>query len=233
MRTRLVLAWTVALAAMAVTLLGASPSIAQPRPHVYLMRGLLNIFSLGMDTLAGELEAHGIQTTVANHTEWQSYADQAAAGYRNHTQDPIILIGHSLGADAVMVMADYLDKKGVPVALLVPFDASQSYSTPANVARLLNLTQRDYAYMRRGPGFHGSLVNFDVSSDPSINHLNIDKSPRLHAMVIRDILALVAKQRPAAPQVSGKPPVLTHAPQGNGRGVNTGSGGTGIVKPAG
>ena len=30
---------------------GASPGTAQSRAHVYLLRGLMNIFSLGMDTL--------------------------------------------------------------------------------------------------------------------------------------------------------------------------------------
>jgi len=228
MRASLYLAWMVALTAMAVPLLGANPSIAEPRPHVYLLRGLLNVFSMGMDTLASEIEAHGIQTTVANHTQWQSYADEAAAAYKNHTQGPIILIGHSYGADDVMVMADYLAKKGVPVALVVPFDADASYSAPANVGRVLNLTQREYAYMRPGPGFHGSLVNFDVSTDPNINHLNIDKSARLHAKVINEILAIVGKKHPAA-----TPAVTHHAPASNGGGTNNGSGGTGVVKPAG
>jgi hypothetical protein len=38
----------------------ASPGAAppQPRTHVYLLRGLLTIFSLGMDTLAEELKGH-------------------------------------------------------------------------------------------------------------------------------------------------------------------------------
>ena len=39
-----------------------------------------------------------------------------------------ILIGHSLGADAVMIQAEYLGKKGVPVALVVPFDGTGSYA---------------------------------------------------------------------------------------------------------
>jgi len=32
----------------------------QPRAHVYLLRGLLNVFSLGMDTLAEELKGRGL-----------------------------------------------------------------------------------------------------------------------------------------------------------------------------
>jgi hypothetical protein len=117
--------------------LGATPGIAQPRAHVYLLRGLLNIFSLGMDTLAEKIQRHGIYATVHNHTEWETLADQAAAAYRAGKEGPIIIVGHSLGADAVMQMSAYLGRKGVPVALAVPFDARGSYATSSNVGRLL------------------------------------------------------------------------------------------------
>jgi hypothetical protein len=189
---------------------GTSPSMAQSRAHVYLLRGLMNIFSLGMDTLATELNRRGVYTTVDNHADWQSLADGAAARYKAGSEGPIILIGHSLGADAVMEMAEYLGRKGVPVALVVPFDGTQSFYASANVARVLNITQRDYAYMRRGAGFHGSLVNVDVSSDSSIDHLTIDKSPRLHARVIAEVLAIVGGAHRATP--AGSVPVQVSAP---------------------
>ena len=35
---------------------GTNPGMAESRAHVYLLRGLMNIFSLGMDSLAEELE---------------------------------------------------------------------------------------------------------------------------------------------------------------------------------
>ena len=103
---------------------------AQARAHVYLLRGLMNIFSLGMDTLAEELDKRGVHTTVSNYSEWESLADQAASNYKAGKEQPIILIGHSLGADAVMQMADYLNRKKIPVALVVPFDGTGSFSTP-------------------------------------------------------------------------------------------------------
>jgi len=187
------------LAAAMMVALGSNPGMAQSRAHVYLLRGLMNIFSLGMDTLAAELNKRGVYATVDNHADWQSLADQAAAKYKAGTEGPIILIGHSLGADAVMEMAEYLGNKGVPVALVVPFDGTTSFSASPNIARVLNLTQRDYAYMRRGPGFHGSLINVDVSSDPNIDHLTIDKSPRLHARVISEVLAVVGGHRTIEP----------------------------------
>jgi thioesterase superfamily protein len=178
---------------------GTDPSRAQSRAHVYLLRGLMNIFSLGMDTLSEQLNRRGVYATVHGYGEWQTLADRAASDFKAGKEGPIILIGHSLGADAVMEMAAYLGRKGIPVALVVPFDGTQSFAASDNVARVLNLTQRDYAYMRRGPGFRGTLVNLDVSSDPSIDHINIDKSPRLHARVVSEVLAVVGGHRTATP----------------------------------
>lgn len=194
--------------------LGSRPGTTQSRVHVYLFRGLADVFSLGMDTLADELNSRGIDATSHSHNDWKLIADRAATNYKAGKEGPIILIGHSLGADAVMEMADYLGDKGVPVALVVPFDATQSFPTSANVARVLNLTQRDYAHMRSGPGFRGSLRNVDLSSDPKIDHLNIDKSPRLHALVIGEILSIVGGHR-MAPSVDAKPASIGTAPAGS------------------
>lgn len=189
-----------ALAIGKVVAFGAGLGAAQPPPHahVYLLRGLLNIFSLGMDTLAEELKGHDVDATVHSYSDWQTLADRAAADYKAGKEAPIILIGHSLGADAVMEMAAYLGRKGVPVALVVPFDGTKSFAASDNVGRVLNLTQRDYAYMRGGPGFHGTLANVDVSSDKSIDHINIDKSPRLHTRVVAEVLAVVGNHKAAS-----------------------------------
>ena len=181
---------------------GASAAQPQPRAHVYLLRGLFNVFSLGMDSLTEELKRRGVDATVHGYGEWQTLADKAAANYKAGKEAPIILIGHSLGADPVMEMAAYLGRKGVPVALVVPFDGTKSFAASDNVGRVLNLTQRDYAYMRGGPGFHGTLANVDVSSDPSIDHINIDKSPRLHERVVAEVLAVIGNHK-AAPAKTG------------------------------
>jgi hypothetical protein len=187
-------------------MLAASLGAAQAREHVYLFRGLADVFSLGMNTLADQLNERGVYATAHSHTDWKPLADKAIAAYKAGKERPIILIGHSLGADAVMLMADYLGDRGVPVALLVPFDATQSFPVPGNVGRCINFTQRDYAHMRSGPGFRGSLSNVDLSSDSSIGHTNIDKVPRLHARVIDEVLAIVggrggaaASPKPASP----------------------------------
>lgn len=205
------------LAAGMMLAFGTNPGMAQSRAHVYLLRGLMNIFSLGMDTLCDELNKRGVYATVHNHSEWQGLADRAAAEYKAGKEGPIVLIGHSLGADAVMEMASYLGRRGIPVALVIPFDGTASYSASSNVARVVNLTQRDYAYMRRGPGFHGSLANVDVSGDASIDHINIDKSPRLHARAISEVLAVVGGHRIAAPATPK--PISVSAPAASGEGA--------------
>jgi Thioesterase domain len=217
---------------------GTNPGRAQSRAHVYLLRGLMNIFSLGMDTLSEQLNRRGVYATVHGYGDWQTLADRAAVDFKAGKEGPIILIGHSLGADAVMEMAAYLGRKGIPVALVVPFDGTQSFAASDNVARVLNLTQRDYAYMRRGPGFHGTLANVDVSSDPSIDHINIDKSPRLHARVVSEVLAVVGGHRAATPggttaapaaggsaaKPEGSPAAApAGAPAKNGNGANAGT----------
>jgi hypothetical protein len=174
--------------------------------HVYLLRGLLNIFSLGMDDLSQKLERRGIRTSVHNHSEWETLSDQIAARYKAGNKGAIILVGHSLGADAVMFMGEYLGKKGVPVALIVPFDGTGSFAASSNVQRVMNLTQRDYAYMKRGHGFRGELSNIDVSGQ-GYGHTDIDKADRLHNMVINKVVGIVGRggTRTAAPDAAPKP----------------------------
>jgi pimeloyl-ACP methyl ester carboxylesterase len=158
------------------------------RPHVYLMRGLMNIFSLGMDQLAAEIAAKGIAANVYNHTVADSVDAEIVAKYRAGDHGPYILIGHSLGADAVMQMAQQLDRSGVPVALVIPVDGTGSYAASGNVACVVNLTQRTYAYMRPGAGFHGRLANVNVSSY-GVDHITIDKSPRVQAQALGAVVS--------------------------------------------
>jgi hypothetical protein len=168
---------------------GSSPGPRSSAAQVYLLRGLLNVFSLGMDSLAAELHSAGISATVANHASWRGIADEIAANYRAGRRGPIVLVGHSLGADAVMEMGEYLGQKGVPVSLIVPFDGRSPHAASANVARVLNFYQNADVKITRGPGFHGELNNY-YAADPNITHLNIDKNPGFHAMVINKVRGL-------------------------------------------
>jgi hypothetical protein len=172
--------------------------------HVYLMRGFLNVFSMGMDSLAAELRGAGISATVDSYFDWHEVANAIAANYRAGQRGPIVLVGHSFGADSVMDMGTDLGREGVPVALIVAFDGTYSHAASANVARVLNLYKGADAIVTRGPGFHGELTNYHVD-DANVTHTNIDKVPRLHAMVINKIKAVRGSGAAAAtsPKTSG------------------------------
>ena len=170
---------------------------------VYLLRGLLNIFSLGMDALSDKLNAMGIQSEVFNHDSWPSVASKIATDYKNGQKGAVVLIGHSLGADVVFSLAEKLDSQDIPVRLIVPFDPTSTYEVPKNVDYLLNLYQLN-GFGRRvnpGKGFRGELVNMDLSKDESFGHGSIDKSEKLHGLVIEKIkkvaLGPAPKKRPA------------------------------------
>ena len=163
----------------------AAPASA---PQVYLIRGFLNVFSLGMDSLAAELRGAGMSATVASYASWQETAREIAANYKAGHRGPIVLVGHSFGADAVMDMGQYLGEMGVPVALIIPFDGTYPHAASANVAHVLNLYKSAEAKVTPGPGFHGELTNYYVQ-DANVGHMNIDKIPRLHSMVINKIRA--------------------------------------------
>ena len=104
----------------------ANAAASAPRTsgaHVYLLRGVLNIFSLGLDEIAAKLEQQGIPVTVANYLSWSSLADEAAAEYKSGRVQTIILVGHSSGATALPDMVARLDQLGVPVKLAIGLDS--------------------------------------------------------------------------------------------------------------
>ena len=173
-------------------------------PQVYLMRGFLNVFSYGMDGLAAELRGVGISATVGSYAEWQATAREIAANYKAGRRGPIVLVGHSFGADAVMDMGAYLGEMGVPVALSIPFDGTYPHAASANVARVLNIYKSDEAKITRGSGFRGEITNYYVS-DANVTHTNIDKVPRLHSMVINRIRGTRSSRSAASasPKTSG------------------------------
>jgi hypothetical protein len=170
------------------------------RPYVYLLRGLLNVFSLGMDDLAAKLQRRGIAANVYEYGQWESLCQDAAARWHS-SRTQIIIVGHSLGADTVIYMANRLGQMGIPVALVVAFDPVHPVPlTGITTARFVNLYQSNNGWgaaVPRGAGFHGELSNVDLRSRSDISHTSIDKSARLHEIVIGRILGI---GRPAAPK---------------------------------
>lgn len=162
--------------------------------QIYLLKGLADVFSSGMDFLQAKLQARGIEGEVHSHSEWDTLAQSAIAKWRGGAHGPIIIIGHSLGADAAILMAQKLGEAQVPVALLVAFSPVESGPANANVARGVTFFQSNSAWhgqITRGAGFHGVLENVDLAEAPGVTHFNIEKSEKLHAATIAKVAALV------------------------------------------
>jgi hypothetical protein len=174
---------------------------------VYLLRGLLNIFSLGMDALSDKLNAMGIQAEVFNHDSWPAVASKIIDDHKAGKQGAVVLIGHSLGADVLFNLTERLDRENIPVRLVVPFDPTSSYEVTKNVDHLLNFYQLN-GFGRRvsaPKGYKGELVNMDLSSDQSFGHGSIDKSEKLHGLVIEKIKKVAIGPAPKKRNAPPKP----------------------------
>jgi hypothetical protein len=167
----------------------AAPAKITTDTRVYLLRGLLNIFSLGMDALSDKLNAMGITSEVFNHDSWPQVASRIIDDQKAGRQGAVVLIGHSLGADVLFNLTERLERDNIPVRLVVPFDPTSSYEVTKNVDHLLNFYQLNGFGRRVGApkGYKGELVNMDLSGDQSFGHGSIDKSERLHTLVIEKI----------------------------------------------
>lgn len=179
--------------ATAQTTSQAKPTPAQVR--VDLFRGLADIFSRGMDTLTDRLNRQGYNARVYSTGGWQTAAKQIADRYSRGQKDIVVLIGHSLGADATFDVANELDKQNIPIELIVTFDGTKPSLVPKNVLHLVNFYQNNGIGKRisPGPGFQGELTNLDLTADPNIRHITIDKSERLLAYVVAKISEIVQK----------------------------------------
>lgn len=212
-------------AAVAILLLGlpvnsnaAHASTADS--HVFLIRGVLNIFSLGMDEMATTLHQQGITATVHNHLAWMSIADEAAAEYKSGRIKTIVLVGHSSGATCLPDIVERLDRMGVPVKLAIGLDSVFHTSLDGKVGRYLNFYVANGAGTRvaKGKDFKGTLENVDVESVPGVSHLTIDKNAIIQQQVIGAIdqavlgrsMAPVAR-RPGPTASSRRPTAATRA----------------------
>jgi opacity protein-like surface antigen len=186
-------------AALAPAAVQAAP--AQARAHVYLMRGVLNIFSLGMDQIAARLQQQGIQASVQNYLLWASAADEAAAEYKSGRAKIIILVGHSSGATVLPDMVARLSQQGVPVKLAIGLDSVFHTSLSGRVGRYINFYVANGAGTRveRSRNFQGTVENVDVEHVPGVGHLTIDKNELMQRKVIAAIDAAVASGPGAAP----------------------------------
>ncbi|WP_075997367.1 lipase family protein [Salaquimonas pukyongi] len=163
--------------------------------EVYLMRGLLNVFSRGMDTLAGRMRARGFDAISFNHADWRPFADDIIArSKKKQVSYPIIIMGHSLGGNEAPKMANYLAAHGVKTSLVVAFDPTEPQVVGKNIGSVVNYyLPNGRNTFARTSGFKGKLQNITVDHIPDIKHVNVEKNTRLQNQSIAHAMRITRK----------------------------------------
>jgi hypothetical protein len=161
-----------------------------------VLRGLMEIFSLGMNDLAYKLRCHGYD---AQETSWTLALHHAKC----HDPRPLVVIGHSLGGRMCAWVSRKLMKCGERVPLIVIVDANLLQPIPPNVDKCLNLYVTNKIRIFHGspvyPEYPGTpIVNWDVSRGQppwylgGVNHFDIDSTDWVHQIIIDEINARFA-----------------------------------------
>ena len=151
-------------------------------------------YSLGLDVLRDKLRALGVDATThvegvfVPHTNVAGLTRQAAAAARGGNK--LLLLGHSMGADAAVKIACRLADENLPVDLLIGLDPTKFAcpDVPANVKRALCFYQQEFGdYLGRGrfspaTQFAGECVNERVP----YGHKVMDDAPELHERVLSE-----------------------------------------------
>jgi hypothetical protein len=206
------------------------PASSAPRAgNVYLVRGWLGIFSTGIDTLGDKLRAVGIHDAVYQEAQWRDLAATIIEKYKGvRNPEPLVLVGHSYGADDIVSIAREVGKAGITVDLLITIDPTTPPPVPANVRYCYNLYQSgllDMFPVTRGiplhadPNFKGKLQNVNIRVDrtdlldPDVNHFNIEKKDKIHQEAIKKILAVCPPRPTWALTQRGGAPIMASQSQ--------------------
>ncbi len=167
---------------------------------VYILRGGAGVFSTGLLDLSAALKQRGVASSVISYQAWRSAVQAIIANRQKFGRRPVVIVGHSLGANNAIKMANALKAKGIDVDLIVSLASTSPMSVPANVREVDNF------YFKVGgwgglfspeSGFSGKLSNEDVSVRSGMTHFNIDDDPALRGDIVRSVLRYVKAQKSA------------------------------------
>ena len=182
----------IAVAVVAILLAWCDLTQAAGTPRVILLRGWFGVFSTGLDTLTDELKGLGINAEVAGHLSWQNEVAEILRERAAGRIGPLILVGHSQGANNAIDMARALEPSHVTVDLLITLSPFMQNRVPANVVKAINYYQAPGwgQPLEAEPGFHGKLINVNLADDPTISHIGIDKNTKIQTAIVREIAAV-------------------------------------------
>ncbi len=167
--------------------------------EVYLLRGLANVFSRGMDAMGAKMVRAGLDARVYNHSSWRALADNIIArNKKKQVSYPIVIMGHSLGGNASALMAKYLGENNIKVQYVVAFDPTVTTYVGKNINRVINFylpNDSNSNVVKKAPGFRGALKNINVRGVRGLTHTTIEKDSNFHNQVINRTLSYTKKRR--------------------------------------
>ncbi len=116
---------------------------ASDRPvaaKVYLLRGFMGVFSTGLDAIAADLKKRGIEARVYGHMQANSVGSEIRKAHAKNKRSvrPLVIVGHSFGANAAMRIAKTLEQNNIRVDLVVTIDPTANGPLSRNVRRYVN-----------------------------------------------------------------------------------------------
>jgi hypothetical protein len=163
--------------------------------EVYFFRGGFDIFSTGMNEMASQLRAKKVNAVSHSFMSWQSVAkDILKRSKEKKVSYPIVVLGHSWGADAVADFANYLGENGISTDLVIGFDPTGTRIFTKGAKRVINYRCGQTGQYRKGPGFRGSLSQVEAENYGA-NHFNIEQVSAVQALALKEVLAKVGRRR--------------------------------------
>jgi hypothetical protein len=180
---------------------------AEPMPregNVILVRGLMDVFSLGLNDIGDELVAEGVNAHVCSGPRWGSVSDQIKLEHdEGRLEGPLVIVGHSYGADDAVRLARSLGDGGIQVDMLALIDPTTPPKIPANVMHCFNLyksnTATDWIPLLRGIPVEAEnpeteVVNYNIRDHNADgrydwnNHFNIEEDRDVQQTIIEQVL---------------------------------------------
>lgn len=176
-----------------------------PAASVYVMRGGLGgIFSTGMNQLQTHLEKqYQIKTESTVWFRSSELGNNMVRQYRaGRLHTPVILVGHSLGANDQIKVARILNAAHIPVALLITVDAVSPLTIPPNVKQVINLYKPSFVPLFSGlrvkaidpSATRVDNINVTTLKNVGVNHFTIDKNKEIQQLMLNNILAVMHHQ---------------------------------------
>lgn len=188
---------------------GAKATDSGKPGRILIVRGALNVFSLGLDKLACRLSQRGYQVDVAPPMLAMNAAAAIAREYHGHA--PLAVVGHSRGGKYCSLVPELWQEKGIPVALVVILDANVQQPVPGNVQRCVNFYVTHQLSVLHGHAVRAAdrrtdLVNVNLADRsrsaamPVVGHFNIDESPWVQQLILQEVRRSLASPPVALPR---------------------------------